>query len=173
MSQTILALAAIFVFSIFALNQHRTEAHTEQGAIGSEIEIAATNLAQQQLVDIGSLAFDETIALTVEASMKPEVSSTLGLDTGETIDIHDDIDDLHGQQFSASTMRDGIALDFLVAVNVRYVNPADPSQTSGSPTNLKEVTVTVTENMGTVSGRPSVQASLSQLFTPAWSLTHA
>ncbi len=61
MSQTIFAIAAILVFSIFALNQHRAHAAAERTAMGSEVELAATDVARAALIEATSLAFDEAL----------------------------------------------------------------------------------------------------------------
>ena len=176
MPQTILALAAVLVFSLFALSQHRSEASTEQRAIGSEIEIAATNVARQQLVALSALSFDENIALDPNAELREAgsiYSPSLGFDAGESLTIYDDLDDLHGQQLAVSADYKGVTLSFLVDVAIRYVDPDAPTLTSASPSAAKEVTVTVTESVPPQGERSPVRVSLKQVFTPAWSLTHS
>lgn len=180
MQQTILALAAILVFSFFALNQHRAEASAERTAVGSEIELAATDLARARLVEATALAFDE--ALVGDARFSVETNTLTrsrnfgpGNDADEDEDTPaDDVDDLHEVIVSETTTYDGRPIAFTVVYAVRYVREDAPGTgvDRNERTPAKEVTVTVQEVVSGPTARPPVRCTLSQVITPAWRMMH-
>ncbi len=173
MQQTLLAVAAILAFSFFALNQHRANASVERGALGNEIELAATDLARAQLVDITARAYDEAdVGVSGFRKTTDGLSTVLGPDAGEDdVAFYDDVDDFHGRIWTATATWDGQPMQFRLGVVVRYVVPANPEQTAGSPTLAKEVSVTVQEINPTAERRP-VTVTLAQVVTPAWNMLH-
>jgi hypothetical protein len=180
MQQTILALAAILVFSFFALNQHRAEASAERTAVGGEIELAATDLARARLVEATALAFDD--ALVGNARFDVETNTLTrsrkfgpGQDADEDEEtVADDVDDLHGVIANTTVMYDGRPVAFTVAYAVRYVRENAPDTGVGvnQRTLAKEVTVTVQEVTDGTTARPPVTCTLSQVITPAWRMIH-
>jgi hypothetical protein len=185
MGQTLLVVVAILVFSIFALNQHRARASAEHTAMGSEIELAATDLARTRLVEATALAFDEAVIGLVGFQVDPSILTPArafgpGRDPGEDgTTPADDVDDLAGTSTGVTTLRDGLTgreMRFTVAYAVRYVRADAPG--SGVPlaqrTLAKEVSVTVTEDVAAGAGaeRPPVRCTLSQVITPAWHTIH-
>lgn len=174
MQQTILALAAVLAFSFFALNQHRANASVEHEALGGEIEMAATELARAQLVELTSLIFDEgDVGTTGFRTNTTGLSTTLGPDAGESmVALYDDVDDFHGRITTVTSNWDGQPLRFRTGVIVRYVQPTNPDQTSATPTLAKEVSVTVQEITTGVTNRPPVTVILAQVVSPAWNRIH-
>ena len=182
MGQTILAVVAILVFSIFALNQHRAQASTELNAMGSEISIAATNLARERLIAATALAFDENVIGLTGFKVDPEDLTPFdrfgpGLDPGDDGAHPDDVDDFFGVTEAVTVERDGEAgreIHFTVTYGVRYVLPDAPGNPSpdNRPTLAKEVLVNVVEEPDGQTGRPPVIATLTQVVTPAWDALH-
>ena len=172
MQQTILALAAILAFSVFALNQHSTRAGVERTAIGSEIELAATDLARTRLANLTRFAFDEADTARDELRTDTDgLSTTLGPDTGEIdVALFDDIDDYHAYSEVVTTTWDGRPLQFVVTIAARYVNPDNASEGVSATTLAKELTVTVEEVTTGATDRPPIQCLLSQVITPAWNV---
>ncbi len=175
MQQTILALAAILAFSYYALSRHRDDADTERRAVSSEIERALTNAARNLLAEIEAKAFDEQDVGTQSLRTVPS-TSVLGRDTGENTRFDfDDIDDyaslnalLGGPEMRAVPVGTGTA-EMAITVSVRYVQPANPSVASATPTMAKEVLVQAVENVptGARAGRPPLRADLRRVYTPA------
>lgn len=170
MQQTLLALCAVAVFSIYALNSTRDEAAMEMRAVTSEGEHAAESVARDRLAMFERLAFDEQdIGRTSGIRINPPTSA-IGPDIDElALADFDDLDDLHG--FAEARTADAVGgagtLLFDVTYAVRYVVPSSLA-VSAVPTLAKEVTVTVIETpSATTRGRPQVRATLRKVFTPA------
>lgn len=172
MQQTILALAAILIFSVYALNRHRADAGTEQTGVSADIENAAAALAGERLHEIERRTFDEADVGREGARSKPNGlthRNSLGPDLSETNEASfDDIDDFHGRATARTAVRGGQTLQFRDSVSVRYIDPSNPSATPVRAM-AKEVTVTVRYVGGgaPVGGAPPVSARLRRIITPA------
>lgn len=167
MPQTLLALAAILTFSVFALSQHRAKAGVEESVVTSEVEIVAGQLARDRLATVLALPFDDgdaagTLRLTT-SGLAP-----LGPDADDT--APDDVDDFNGLPARpVPTDWMGATLDFTDSVAVRYVDdrtlaPCGPGLGCAGPTLTKEVTVVV--RAAPRKGAPAVAAELNQIVTP-------
>lgn len=173
MPQTLLAIAAILAFSLFAIGQHKANAELEQTAMASEIELAATDVARDRLVAIASLVYDEADIGRTDLRRDATGLSAIGPDAGEsTIDLFDDLDDFHGFVDTLSVDWHGAPLSFAVTANIRYVDANQPDVTSGVPTLAKEIAVSVAEIGNAIAERPGVQATLVHVVTPAWTTMH-
>lgn len=172
MPQTLLALAAILLFSFFALSQHTATADAGRFAITGEVEMAAARLARQRLATVTARAFDEADVGTNRVRTEPTGLSPLGPDDGvltETSEADfDDVDDAHGapaRLVVAPWMDEAIA--FTDSVSVRYVTVGASGITGAAgPTLMKEVTVTVRAAPTGFVGQPQTAAVLSQVVTP-------
>lgn len=175
MQQTILALAAILIFSLYALSRHQTDASHERVAITSEVETAAVGLARERLHAITTRGFDEADigrdgARTTTVGLTP--SNRFGRDTGETNEPSwDDVDDFHGQARPDTVQWNGRDLVFRDSVSVSYYDPSSGSRTT-SPTLAKEITVTVTAAPAGFIGTPEVAARLRRILTPTADVAH-
>ena len=173
MQQTLLALVAILIFSLFALSQHEATADTERFAITAEIEFAAQRAARQRLATVLSFPFDEADVGQSRARTSTAGLSSLGPDDGvadETSEAqYDDVDDFHGapaQALSEPWMDESLA--FWQTTTVRYVTVGAAGVTeSALPTLAKEVTVEVRAAPSGFVGTPQIAARLSQIVTPA------
>ena len=170
MQQTLLALCAVAVFSIYALNSTRDEAAMEMRAVTSEAGQAAESVARDRLAFAERLAFDEQdIGRTAGIRIDPPTSA-LGFDADEAAladaDALDDLD-RHAEQRRADAVGGAGTLLFDVTYAVRYVVPQTLAD-SPVQTLAKEVSVTVVEApSATTRGRPRVTATLRKVFTPA------
>ncbi|MDX1438699.1 MAG: hypothetical protein R3284_02245 [Rubricoccaceae bacterium] len=174
MPQTLLAVCAIMAFSFFALGQHKSNAELERKAITSEIELAATDIARDQLVAITSHVYDEVdVDRTDLRRDAVGLSALLGPDAGESsIEFFDDLDDFNAFNDTLSVEWHGTNLTFAVTANVRYVDANQPETPSASPSLAKEVVVSVTEVRSENADRPNVSASLAHVITPVWTTIH-
>ena len=170
MPQTLLALAAVLIFSVFALSQHEAKADGEADAIRSEVEIAAAQLARERLADVLARRFDEADQAGGRVRVRPDGLSAIGADAddGATEADFDDVDDFHGRPARAQTMDwMGGTLAFTDSVSVRYVAYSGTALVaSAAPTLMKEVTVTVWASPASAVGGSPVSATLSQIVTP-------
>ena len=168
MQQTLFALAALLVFSLTALSEHRSFASSEHRAVVGNLELAASDVASGYLVRALGRAYDEADVLP-EAPLRLTtvgLTPTLGPEVGETLATYDDVDDFHGLALTDSMLFDGSGLRFDVAVTVRYVDPANPRTGSATPTLAKEVVVTVVER-SPAGNRPPARCTLRRVVTAA------
>lgn len=174
MPQTLLAVCAILAFSFFALAQHKSNADIEQRALASEIELAATDVARDQLVAITSSVYDEADVGSTELRRDVSgLSSVLGPDAGESsVNQFDDLDDFNGFIDTLTVQWHGNDLRFAVTADIQYVDPNQPENSSATPTLAKEVTVTVVEVKESAAERPEAVARLAHVITPAWTTMH-
>lgn len=175
MQQTILALAAILIFSLYSLSRHETDAGVERMAITAEIETAAAGVARARLHEIQRRAYDE--ADVGRDGMRSSThgltpSSMLGNENGEDAESSfDDLDDFDGFWRDVTTTHNGATLRFRDSVSVRYLDPSNPAS-SPSTSLAKEVTVFVRALTGDA-GAPPVTARLRRVVTPASGVAHS
>ena len=169
MSQTILALAAVLIFSLYALNRHETDAGRERIAITAEVETAAAGIARTRLHEIARRHFDE--ADTDRKNVRTHTNgltpaANLGPDGEATENAYNDVDDFHGATRPQTSRWNGADIHFTDEVTVRYIDPANPSA-SPSTSLAKEVTVVVRAAPAGFIGTPPVLARLRRVVTPA------
>lgn len=175
MQQTILALAAILIFSLYALSRHEADASRERFAITAEVETAAVGIARERLHAITVRSFDEADvgrdgARTSTSGLT--ATTSFGPDPGETSEsMWDDVDDFHRDARPDTVQWNGRDLVFRDSVSVRYVVPATAA-TSTSQTLAKEITVVVTAAPSGFIGRPEVAARLRRIITPTADVAH-
>ena len=168
MPQTLLALCAVLIFSVFALSQHGAKASTERFAITAEVEMAASRLARQRLATVLAEGFDEADLGVRRARTGPAGLSPIGADGGEATEAHfDDVDDFDGVSAPMTSDWMGESIAFTGEVSVRYVDVgASGIAASAVPTLTKEVTVVVRAAPAGFVGTPEIAATLSQIVTP-------
>lgn len=175
MPQTLLAVAALLIFSFFALGQHRSGAAVDAGGVRAEMELAVTEAARERLLAVTRLAFDE--ADVGSPMLRTSVTglatiAELGPDAGEAdASGFDDVDDYDGHADTLTVLRGAEPVRFAVRYAVRYVRADDPRVAAGSRTLAKEVTVWATE-ADPLGGKP-VEASLTHVLTPVWRTAHS
>lgn len=176
MQQTILALAAVLVFSLYALSRHGADASRERLAITAEVETAAVGIARERLHEITTRSYDEADigrdgARTSTSGLTSP--SNFGRDTGESSEpSFDDIDDFHGRTRPDTVRWNNRDLVFRDSVSIRYVVP-ETAAPSSSATLAKEITVTVTAARAGFIGTPEVAARLRRIVTPTADVSHS
>lgn len=135
-----LAIMAMMLTTLFALQQHRHVVQTQLNMVRTEVSTQATGVATDRLEEVGSRAFDEQTkggtAVTAAASL-----TALANFTGDA--PNDDIDDFHGASVTRLRMGDADTLRYQVQTVVGYANAANLDQVSLIPTKFKKVTVRV------------------------------
>ena len=112
-------------------------------------------LAQNMMAEILSRFYEE-----------PDGTAVFGWETGESgtqRDEWDDVDDYHGWSASPAKRRDGNAITdskWTRNVTVEWVNLDNLTQTSGSETGAKKITVTVKHGARVIATRTAVRTSM-------------
>ena len=157
MQQSILALGALLIIMMTAINHQRSTIILQETAYLRELENAAADLAEMRLEMILNLTtFDEDTTPAVNFTTLPAdvtgLSSTFGPDESSEIGpvlsenhvgTFDDLDDFHNYQ---QTFWHTIGADsflFLIDYQVQYVDPTNGGM-STSRTFAKELITTVT-----------------------------
>lgn len=185
MSQPLLALGALVLLSVLALNQQQGALQLQVAAHGREAERLVLGLATDVLAEATrpGLRFDraqtdpsDPLALRAAPGTLTPVEAF-----GEVVAIGDDprrftaIEDFVAYPaHHAIPWGDGV-LPAVVTVRVRYVT-VDPAtqevRESTAPTLTKEVRVTVRETLPPGSRRAPAEVTLSRLVTPALLALH-
>lgn len=161
MPQTLLALAAMMMATLFALNQQRGIMQTRMSMMENEVATAATGVAVDRLEEIRSMAFDDV----VKGEDKAFSSSALTSKATFTDDAPpiDDIDDFDGAYVERFRVWQSDTLWFGVATVVRYADEDAPDTPVSDPnqhTKFKKATVTVS-SLST----PADTISISQSYS--------
>ena len=165
MQQSILALGALLIIMMTAINHQRSNFLIQEASYVRELESAAADLAKMRLETIlNQVAFDEnSVGITTLPGAPTGMSVGLGPEGGETgpgpsdpgVGTFDDVDDFNNYQqlynhgISADTFR------FQIDFTVRYVDPLNPGSTPAGPTFAKEITALVVsrDSIGTRGAR--------------------
>jgi len=142
MSQTLLALVALMVAMQISMVQQRSVLNARLSMVSSEMETVATGAGLDILDYIGSKAFDAATA--TQTITDPANLTSLPFATGGLYTDALDIDDFNGiQPYVYSTDVDGI--DFVVQIEVNYVDEGNLTESVLTPTFSKSVTVTLNQ----------------------------
>lgn len=176
MQQTLLALAALVAFSIWALTRNQDDSELEQRMLTTEVESAAAEAAVARMGEITRLSFDEadvgrtgartgTTGLTAPGGFGPD-----GMMEGSEPGF-DDVDDFHGSTRSFKMLWDADSLAFTERVEVSYYDA--PTEQAVSARRLaKQITVEVMADQDGFVGTPPTVARLRRIVTPAFDTTH-
>ena len=154
LGQTMLALGALVMVSVMALNVNRRIVEGDQQMYEAEAIDFATGFAQGLLYEITSKKFDELAVDSVlqdpseftspfmfnpgyEGEMLPTLPDTAWY---KSISTFDDVDDYNGYTRKVNTAR---IKGFIVKAEVYYVTDANPEDPVWVPTYNKRVVVTV------------------------------
>lgn len=166
MSNIIIAIGALVIFSVFLASSNRLMTGNTRIAEQNEYYICAVSLGQSLIDEAKSKAFDEKTVSNPVGS-PASLSAVLGPDgilrpsellpSPDTITSaspytssargylskyrFDDVDDYNGYKRLVNTPR---AEGFLVTCAVGYASPSSPDSPSGIPTFCKKMTVQVT-----------------------------
>ena len=153
MQQSILALGALLIIMMTAINHQRSTLLVQEASYIREMENAAADLAEMRIESILNLAsFDESTAggITSLPGNTNSLSNTLGPESGEagpsdsqnTLGTFDDIDDFHGFQQSYWHTLGADSFRFVISYSVQYVNPSTGAA-AGAPSFAKELSANV------------------------------
>lgn len=154
MQQTILALGALLIIMMTAINHQRSTFLIQKNAYVREIESAAEDVVKKRLeILLNSRSFDEsttggiislpsnTSGLTAAGSLgneAGEVGPTLPLD--EDFGTFNDVDDVHNYQHTVWHVISTDTFRFQLSYSVQYLDASN--NPSMSPTFAKEISAT-------------------------------
>ena len=149
--QMLITIGAIFLLSLVILRVNTNLFMTDNVLDRSKIDLMATSLATSAIQEATSKAFDEVTKsgnVINTGSLTPVAN--LGIETGESYPLFDDIDDFN--YFKNNPKIDTIffnptdAIYFETFYKVDYVNENSPETVSSSQTWNKRLVVKVTSN---------------------------
>lgn len=144
MPQTLLAIAAMMVATLFAFQQQRNVMETRMQMVRSEVVTNATGVAVDRLEEIGVMAFDD--ATKGEDKIFATSSLTSMLTFTDDAPPVDDVDDFDGSIVERFRVYGADTLWYGVETRVRYASEAQPDAEIVDPsqrTKMKKATVTV------------------------------
>jgi hypothetical protein len=157
MDQTLLALLALIIASVFSFNQERAVMQGRVAMVDAEMEVMASGVALQVMEYVGSKAFDDQTADGEKVTEAASLTSFGGFGVAGRCDVVapinteypyqacDDLDDFHAMETEpVPFMLKSETLSFDVTVEVHYVH-ADGSAASGQ-TFDKKVVVSVQQS---------------------------
>jgi|GEM_PF-4755290 len=144
MQETLLALGALMIIMLIAVNQQRSTIHIHEQVYAREISQARDDFAVRLLEGISNeMSFDEqTMALTDIPTNVSSLSDLLGPDLGETVDsTFDDIDDFEAYRDTFMHVISADTFFFDVTFSVTYID--DDNTTTTSKTFAKEISALI------------------------------
>lgn len=144
MPQTLLALVAVMMASLFAFQQQRYVLDMRMDMIRNEIATQATSVAVDRLEEIRAMSFDE--ATKGENNITSQSDLTLKDHFTDDAPPIDDVDDFDGATVQRFRVVGTDTLWFEVTTQVAYAQEADPDATISDVsvrTKFKKATVWV------------------------------
>jgi hypothetical protein len=145
--QTLYAIIAMMVMSLFAMQQQRHALRSQMDMIDQEINTIASSVATERLEEIGSKAFDEATAKEIITS-KDELSPKSEFGKNKDANTTNDMDDHDGTEVTIVRTIGGSDLAFTTTATVDYTEDGNLDLPSANRSKYKIVTVTVTVNEG-------------------------
>jgi hypothetical protein len=137
--QLFLVLGAIVLLAVLVLNVNRTILSTTDNSLQAQSITSTTSAAQQTMDIIRSKSFDESTVSAAITDINDFTSpALLGHESGEVVNLYDDVDDYNRYSSVVSTPRLG---NVSVFVTVAYVDPAFPDVLLSSKTRMKRIEV--------------------------------
>lgn len=144
MPQTLLALAAMMMATLFALNQHRGVMQTRISMMRNEVMTSASGVAVDRLEEVRSMAFDE--ATKGEAKIFSSTDLTSKPTFTDDAPPIDDIDDFDGSSVQRFRVWASDTLWYGVETTVAYAEENAPDIPLSDPnvrSKFKKATVKV------------------------------
>jgi hypothetical protein len=144
MPQTLLALAAMMMATLFALNQQRGIMQTRMSMMRNEVATAATGVAVDRLEEVRAMSYDEATK-GEDKIFSPAALTSKPTFTDDAPPI-DDIDDFDGSYVERFRVWKSDTLWYGVATAVTYAEESAPDVPLADPTHrskFKKATVTV------------------------------
>lgn len=142
MGQTLYAIIAMMIVSLFAMQQQRSALRAQLDMIDNEIAMISSGVAVERLEEIGALAFDQNTRGGETADSPNDLTPPAEFGAGYD-QTGDDLDDFHATLATLGRPLGEDSLWFDVVATVDYVQESNHDQVAPSATKFKRVTVTV------------------------------
>ena len=134
-----LVLGAVVLLALLVLNVNRTILSSTDNSFQAQSITATTSAAQHTIDLISSKSFDNaTVSAAITDANNFTAPSSLGPESGESVNFYNDVDDYNNYSNIVSTPRLG---DIAVFVKVGYVNPSMPDVLLSMRTRMKRIEV--------------------------------
>ena len=140
MPQTLLAILAIAITSMVALNQHTGRLHAQKEIIRKEISTQMMAVATDRLEHIGHMAFDEN---TIGNNILTSPDQLTHPDNFDEDGQNNDIDDFNERSDHAFRIAAGREVWFDLKTTVTYAHENNPDVAVSHRTKFKKATVEV------------------------------
>ncbi len=144
MGQTLYAIIAMMIVSLFALHQQRHAIRTQMDMIDNEINTIASGVAVERLEEVSAFAFDQKTKGGRIVESPSGLTAREDFGSGEGKDMpNDDLDDFDNTDVEMQREVGGQPLVFEVHTTVDYADPVDTDQPREQRGKYKLITVTV------------------------------
>ena len=163
MPQTMLAILAMMLFSMFAVEQQKKVYLAQQAMIRQTVSIMLNGASVERLEEIGSKGYDQTVVDSETLSSSTDLSSPdTEFGPGNDHTPEDDLDDFHAAVDTVYRAIGAHSLGFVIESEVEYASEFDPEQPAAPGTKTKYKLVTVTARSLTL---PDLEVRISRSFS--------
>ncbi|MCH8961450.1 MAG: hypothetical protein IH820_09045 [Bacteroidetes bacterium] len=163
MPQTMLAILAMMMFSLFAVQQQKKVYVAQHTMIRQAVTTMLNGASVERLEEIGSNGYDQAVVDNEILSSSAELSSPdPDFGPGNDHTAEDDLDDFH---MAVDTLYRAVGADslgFVVESEVEYASELDPELPAAPGTKTKYKLVTVTARCLTL---PDLEIHISRSFS--------
>jgi len=144
MPQSMLAVLALILFSLFAVQQQQRVYVTQNNMIRQAISGMLNGVAVERLEEIAATAYDQKVSDNETLTSASGLSSTAAFGPGNDAIAEDDVDDFHTATDTLYRAIGTDSLGFVVYSEIQYASEGNPEQpaTTGQRTKYKLVVVT-------------------------------
>lgn len=146
MPQSLIAILAMVVTSLFAFNQHKSVLNSRMGMIRQDVSMRATGVAVDVMEEIGAMAFDDATKTGPIADLSMLTYLPLTIDSVDVEQLEsggaDDIDDFNGLTLGRIRTHGSQTMNFTARPRVNYVT-GDGTTVVGYATKFKRVSISV------------------------------
>jgi hypothetical protein len=163
--QMLLVLGAVVLFATLLPSLNETILYSDKNQYAARAEVAAVTLAHNILSQAATRLYDRACATgPIQNLLQLTPAAQLGADPGEVYPYFNDLDDFGDVNLVDTTSLPSI--HFTITAQVDYVNPANPTQVSGSQTWMKRLRVFVNSPyLADPVTADSIQIRLDRLYT--------
>jgi hypothetical protein len=146
MPQTLIAILAMVVTTLFAFNQHKSVLNTRMGMIRQDVSMRATGVAVDVMEEIGAMAFDDATKTGAISELSLLTYLPLTIDSVDTEQLEsggaDDIDDFNGLTLARTRTHGEQTVNFVARPRINYVS-TDGTSIVAYATKFKRVSISV------------------------------
>ena len=144
MSQTIYAIIALVLLSLFVFQQRRSTIRMQHTMVNNAVAVVAHGVAVERLSKIRSMSYDQATASDTYIDSASELTPPEEFGPSQDVE-NDDADDFHGAAIDVGRVVGGHTLNFRVESTVQYADEDAPDtpRTDNTRTRYKKISVRV------------------------------